>query len=145
GKQMATASTDQTVRLWDASPGGEVFTLSANGPYNIPSYSPDGTRIATYVGHTAEVVDAHTGEELLSFPLPGTPGEIVYSPDGTRLLGSGDAARIWDANTGALLMTLQGHDGGIHEIRYSPDGTRIATGGKDKIVRIWDAVTGQVL
>jgi TPR repeat protein len=54
-------------------------------------------------------------------------------------------ARIWDARTGALLVTLSGLTGAVYAAGYSPDGRRIVTASADKTARIWDARTGASL
>jgi WD40 repeat protein len=38
-----------------------------------------------------------------------------------------------------------GHSGGTLGISYSPDGSILATGGKDNYLRIWNAVTGELM
>ena len=44
------------------------------------------------------------------------------------------------------LYSYAGHQGGVATLAWSPDGTRIASGAKDKTVRVWEATTGnQVL
>jgi WD40 repeat protein/energy-coupling factor transporter ATP-binding protein EcfA2 len=69
---------------------------------------------------------------------------IAATPDGTRVVtGSEDStARVWDAQTGAKLLQLEGHKGAIRAIAVTPDGTRIITSSEDKTARVWDAWTG---
>jgi WD40 repeat protein/transcriptional regulator with XRE-family HTH domain len=73
--------------------------------------------------------------------------EVAYSPDGKRIATTGGdkTAKIWDANTGELLMTLTGHADEVTAISFSPDGRRVATSSDDQTVKIWDSNNGQLL
>jgi WD40 repeat protein len=50
--------------------------------------------------------------------------------------------RIWDAETGALRQTLEGHASSVLSVAFSHDGGRLASCSTDRTVRIWDAETG---
>ena len=55
-------------------------------------------------------------------------------------------ARIWSADSGELLKTLEGHSRGFFQsANFSPDGTRIVTTSKDSTAKIWSADSGQLL
>ncbi|KAH8430034.1 uncharacterized protein LDX57_007705 [Aspergillus melleus] len=51
----------------------------------------------------------------------------------------------WDAHTGACLQTLEGHDDMVNSVVFSHDSRRIASGSRDKTIKIWDAQTGACL
>jgi WD40 repeat protein len=71
----------------------------------------------------------------------------TFSPDGQRVVTSSNdhTARIWDAATGKLLATLEGHGDGLRSAAFSPDGQRVVTGSADHTARLWDATTGKLL
>ena len=64
---------------------------------------------------------------------------VCFSPDGNQLAsGSEDSTvRLWDAETGACLKTLEGHDSTVFSVRFSPNGRMVLSGSSDRKVRLW--------
>jgi WD40 repeat protein len=69
--------------------------------------------------------------------LVGTEGRVTANGDET--------ARVWDASSGACLLTLKGHGGAVLSAAFSPDGRRIVTGSWDGTARVWDGSSGVCL
>jgi len=72
---------------------------------------------------------------------------VAFSPDGKRIVsGSGDnTLKVWDAESGAELMTLRGHKEYVKSVAFSPDGKRIVSGSWDNMLKVWDANSGAEL
>jgi WD40 repeat protein len=47
--------------------------------------------------------------------------------------------KVWDAQTGQDLLTLQGHTDPVSSVAVSADGQRIISGSWDGTVKVWDA------
>jgi WD40 repeat protein len=71
----------------------------------------------------------------------------AFSRDGRRIVtGSVDkTARVWDAESGALLGILTGFDSTVHDAEFSGDGGRIVTISDDKTIRVWDGAKFDLL
>src|SRR5208282_545483 len=54
-------------------------------------------------------------------------------------------ARVWDADSGKLLATLQGHTAMVSSAEFRLDGKRVVTASDDSTARVWDADTGKPL
>ena len=88
GRRIASASRDQTVKVWDAGSGQETLTLKGHSDSVMSvAFSPDGRRIASASDDkTVKVWDAGSGQETLT--LKGHTGfvyGVAFSPDGRRI------------------------------------------------------------
>ena len=145
GKYIATASHDNTSRLWDAATGKQIFVLKHDDWVNNVVFSPDGKYVATASDDkTARVWDAATGKQIFVLKHDGIVNNVVFSPDGKYVATASDdkTARVWDAATGKQIFVLK-HDGIVNNVVFSPDGKYVATASDDKTARVWDAATGK--
>ena len=72
--------------------------------------------------------------------------KIVELKDYRIVSGSGDSSiKIWDAVTGNLINTLNGHTHSVWSVCYSSDNKRIVSGSYDNSIKIWDSETGSLI
>jgi WD40 repeat protein len=151
GRWLVSGGADNTLKLWDALMGTELASI--DGPFETIracSFSPDGRRILCALENkTLQIWDVETRRRHLTLTGHGEGVvDCAYSPDGRRIISAGawdKTVKIWDAETGFALASLQ-HADGIYDCAYSPDGRRIiAAGSWVGEVRIWDARTGKAV
>ena len=102
GRQIVSASVDNTLKIWDAANGRERQTLKGHtSTVRGVAFSPGGRRIVSASDdNTLKIWDAATGRELRT--LKGHErlvSNIAFSPDGRRIASGSDdeTVRIWDA------------------------------------------------
>jgi WD40 repeat protein len=144
GKSVASASDDETVRIWDASTGQCQSTLALASverwlAVECISYSPTGDTLA--VGLVS------VEPRLLAVQC------ISYSPTGDKLAVGCYDGQIFllDAVTATVERSLSGHNDPVWSVCFSPCGRKIVSGGgmgeddggnEDFSIRIWDGETG---
>ncbi len=82
--------------------------------------------------------------------LIGHTGEVhacAVTPDGSRVISaSGDKTlKVWDLETGRVVMTLEGHVLGVMSCAVTGDSSRVVSTSADRTLKVWDLETGRVL
>lgn len=168
GGRLFALGRDGNAYAWDAKTGTshrlKLFTPERNQLPPVAEWSPDGSRIAVAIASPEVYLrDAGTGrEQAVLRGHTDVVGSVRWSPDGSKVLTArgGDlasgwvthaggyhgegAARVWDAETGAQLLALPGHETEVRIAEWSPDGSRVLTATQGA-VRVWDASSGAEL
>jgi len=158
-KLLVAGSQAGTAEVWDVASGKPLTTYKGHtDSVERLAWSPDWTRIATasYDG-TVQIWAAKTGHHLLTYKQGAPVWSVTWSPDSKKIVSGTGAAgshgpvttnnsvQVWDAATGAKLLTLTGISGQAYALDWSHDSAHIAAGGDDKLVHLWDAASGQKL
>jgi WD40 repeat protein len=148
GKMLATASSDKTAKLCDATSGTVRHTLTHPSAVASVAFSPDGKHLATAAGKTIRIWNAATG--TLEQTLTGHTDSIVnvaFSPDGKRLASCSfdNTAKLWDTTRWQVVANLVGHTSPVFSVSFSPDSQMLATTSRDGVVKLWDLATGRLL
>jgi len=145
GDWIATASEDKTIKIWDNETGKLIQTINNEGfvakslafhpKMNILAAScgnnirflniKDGTTIATFTGHKAEVY------------------AIDFSLDGEYMVTGGldELAIIWNVNKRKKVTVLKekiDYTNTIFALAFSADGQYVYTAGEDIYIKMWD-------
>ncbi|WP_414516560.1 AAA-like domain-containing protein, partial [Nostoc sp. PCC 9305] len=146
GETIASASDDNTVKLWNRN-GQLLQTLQGHSDSVLGvAFSPDGETIASASADKTVKLWNRNGQLLQT--LQGHSDwvwSVAFSPDGETIASASDdnTVKLWNRN-GQLLQTLQGHSDSVLGVAFSPDGETIASASADKTVKLWNR-NGQLL
>jgi len=160
GRMLASAGSDNTIRLWDTSRGLLIRTLSGHlGEVRAVAFSPDGKSLASgSQDHTIRIWDLEAGRAVKSFEdqrdfwVTG----VAYSVDGKSLLSVArlaedrmyaerlpktiGAVRVWDVASGRAVRSMP-TNGTCNFLSFSPDtGVLYTSSGQ-----LWDPAAGKLI
>ncbi len=170
GKELLSASTDGTLRLWDVTSGREIRTYSVGGGAEVRgmALSPDCKKLTAIIlgahTETAMVWDVATGKLIVNRTDPVKPNPFIvpFSADGTITAADQNETLFFlrEIATGKVFLKLEVTNShprawlrGV--VAFSPDGTIVAaasarvvpsgTGSDESVedtIHFWEMATG---
>jgi eukaryotic-like serine/threonine-protein kinase len=151
GRRIASASNDQTIKIWDAATGQLIRTLADGEVIEAVVFNPNGSQVASGGSkHVVTLWDVATGQPIRTFAGHTLSiFELAFSPDGKTLASSSSdgTVKLWDVVANAPSHSLADHRrGAAGEVAFSPDGkTLFSAGGDEPSIRVWDIATARLI
>ncbi|ELV14174.1 WD repeat-containing protein 48 [Tupaia chinensis] len=149
--QVISASSDTTVKVWNAHKGFCMSTLRTHKDYvKALAYAKDKELVAS-AGLDRQIFlwDVNTLTALTASNNTVTTSSLSGNKDsiyslamnqlGTVIVsGSTEKVlRVWDPRTCAKLMKLKGHTDNVKALLLNRDGTQCLSGSSDGTIRLW--------
>lgn len=146
GSRLVSGHWDGAARTWDVHTGSKLWSHRGHsrtwGEGVSVAAHPDGRRFITsgydYTPRLWSFEAKGASTVVADFPdLKLRPRDLRFTPDGARIMAEAGELRLWSAEDGRPLPSLEGLGAAL-----STDGERLATARPGKIV---DASTGREL
>jgi cytochrome c len=147
GSALVSVGYDATIRIWPLANGGPPTIETVAAPLNAVAVARDGEIVAAGADGVVYFVSAAgqvRGEvKAASDPIIA----LAISADGTLVAAAGTrgAVAIIDRSDRTLARTLVGPGLPVWSAAFLPDGRTLLTGGTDRVIRRWNAATGEPL
>lgn len=141
GATLASASYDQTVRVWRVADGSELLALTGHRERITDlAISPDGSLIASasFDGQV-RVERLADGKEILAWREAGLV-RLAFSPGGELFVASQDGIQAWKLPEKKRLTRIAA-GGSVQRLVFAPDGRKLLV-ITSRNARIIDAQTG---
>lgn len=141
GKYLATASLDNTARVWETTNSREVARMQHNGSVVAVTFSPKGKYLAT-ASLDGTVLVRNMSSGTINPPLQDEGGiiAVTFSPD-EQFLATANAngtGQLWDVTLGQPPVAPLEHEGAfIRAVAFSPNGNYLATADLEGFVKMW--------
>lgn len=157
GTLIATASSDETVRIWSntddftTSPVQSQIFKHNSAPVKSVDFNSDSSLIVTGSDDkSVKIINISDKKVLANFTNAHSNWVkcVRFSKDSKLVASSSDdkTVKFWDVNKRIHVHTFDHeHNGVVNSVRFHPDNTTIATGCYDKKVRLFDVRSKHVV
>ncbi|MEG4083237.1 AAA-like domain-containing protein, partial [Microcoleus sp. POL10_C6] len=146
GLTLASASNDNTIKLWHLQTQKQLATLTGHrSMVNKVAFSPDGLTLASASNDdTIKLWHLQTQKEFAT--LTGHSSSVysvAFSPDGKTLASASSdrTIKLWHLQTQKEFATLAGHSIRVNSVAFSPDGKTLASASDDRTIKLWNLQT----
>jgi len=143
GKALVSAAYDLTLRIWPLD-GSAPTVITLPTPLNSVAVSRDGEIVAGGADGRVFFFSA-SGEQRGEIDSGQTPiVTVAVSGDGALIAAAGirGSVAIIDRSSRSVARTLVGPGLPVWSATFFPDNRTLLTGGTDRMIRRWNAVTG---
>jgi len=156
GGQIAALRPDGEVRVFDLPAMTEArrchlgSRFRAGLEYSRLALSRDGRSLAVMRGETQDawVYDLTRGRVMIHLEIPRVfrTGGLALNRKATLLAVANDRTiSVYDLEDRERLAMLQGHQEGWIHAYFEPEGDLLISECRDRIIRVWDPIRGQLL
>jgi cytochrome c len=145
GASLVTAGYDATIRIWPLRRAAAPSVTTLPSPLNAVTVAPDG-EIVTAGGDGKVYLLSETGERKAEIAAADAPIiALALSRDGHLIAAAGirGSVAIIERASRRLVRTLVGPGLPVWSAAFFPDNRTLLTGGTDRVIRRWDAATGE--
>ncbi len=151
GSLLLSGSNDHNIKIWDVESGSLIRTFSEHITVTRDAkFTPDGKSVISAEDDYLIYWRNAVGGQIGRLPMYGHTGSVLsvdMSTDMQKIVsGSSDkTVKIWDAQTGELLNSIEAHDKSVYQVEFNPVLNQFASCSSDSTIKIWDAESAELI